>query len=389
MRGLLLFICVAITSASVGQIDTLVLLVIPEGSKALIAPSAIIGSGVTTASSTAGLEVNSLPDAEPSLSLIEGTNFTVPILSERATINSFHPAATAVQMLMFRKTRPVGQCSGHLVAPDLVLTAAHCFVDAASQIPSYDEIIVAPAGSNLIDESRMVTRARSGYVLKRYLDHGKGADIMLLKLDDPLGDHTGWIGISCRQDSGFIRNTIFHKFSFPAKAHKGSAEASGGRQLHYNHGLIHELSDNTLGIRARAANATPGQSGSSFLYFDKGSCYSIGVSIFSRMYQHQRITKSIFNAFQPVINESINSANTLPYILYPTPISVSAVLKVAARMERFTIIIEGADGEVLRTQTGADSDQIIIDRGTLERGEYIFRLMDDKGRVARGTFKVD
>jgi V8-like Glu-specific endopeptidase len=369
-----------------GQADTVVQIILKSKERTIISPSDVYTTATT--SSRAGIALNNLPVDVPALNLFEGAAFTFPALAEKTIDVKGYPASTTVQLLMLRDDRTIGQCTGNMVAPSLVLTAAHCLIDPASRKESYDAIVVAAAGDNVVNGGALASRARSAYVLKRYLDNKGHADIMLVELEDPIGDHTGWIGIT--SDTSQISKSLFHKFSFPAKAQDISITNAHGRQLHYNYGKIGFINSDILGIPdGTNASATPGQSGSSFLFVRHDSCYSVGVSVYSRRYQHQMITNSIFRAFQPIIEGPVKNANTIQYTLYPTPVRSSAILKVSARMNRFTFVLLNAGGEVLKTQRGNDSNMIFIDRVGLKAGEYGFRLMDDVGRMAKGMFRVE
>jgi hypothetical protein len=380
--------CVAISALSFGQPDTLISVAITTGTITNV-PYRTSSDQPTTPARAGTLPVNSLPTLSP-VEETDGMKFTRPMLADRIMTVAAYPAGTTVQLQMYKKKKAVGQCTGNLVAPNLVLTAAHCLVNPATRRPDCDEIIVASAGTNTIDGGRLASRARSALMLKSYYDQEGREDIMLLELEDPIGEHTGWIGLSCRGDSSFIESTLFHKFSFPAQVQEVSFGATTGRQLHYNYGSIGFISSDVLGIIGEPApHATPGQSGSSFLYTDRDKWYSVGVSIYSRMYQHQRITKEIFDAFEPVILESITGMNTLPYVLYPNPVRQSAVLKVATPMTRYTLLILNTNGDIVRTRSGANSDTVMIDRENLSAGEYSFRLQDDAGRAARGLLRIE
>jgi V8-like Glu-specific endopeptidase len=387
MKAIVCSCLLALPAICSGQADTVVHIILKTKVKTTVAS---VGDQrkVSTPSSSAGIVLNNLPGAVPSANLFEGSYFTMPMLAEKTLDVKGYPASTTVQLLMLRDDQSVGQCTGNMVAPNLVLTAAHCLIDQSLREEDYDAIIVAAAGENRVNGGVLVSRARSAYVLKRHLDNKSQADIMLLELEDPIGDQTGWVGIT--SDTGNINHSLFHKFSFPAKALDISITNSHGRQLHYNYGKIGFVDQDIVGIpNAVNANATPGQSGSSFLLMRHDSCYSIGVAVYSRKYQHQQITKSIFHAFQPIIEESAQNANTMMYTLYPTPIRASAVLKVSVRMNRFTFVLLNSKGEVVRTQRGNDSNMIFIDRGGLVTGEYGFRLMDDSGRKAKGSFRIE
>src|SRR5205085_2023881 len=158
------------------------------------------------------INVHPLASEASMLNLMDNTRFTVPTVVNDAIIG--YPASASIQLMIYKENTASAQCSGSMVAPNLVLTAAHCLID---------------------------------------------------------------------QDT--------HTVSLPARNYE--PESAPGRRLHYNYGLVDVLGPELLGINSGSAVATGGQSGSPLFYMEEANPYIVGVSIYSRLYQHQRITKKI------------------------------------------------------------------------------------------------
>lgn len=367
--------------------DTLVQIKFPSRYTTAIKPGDIKHSAPPSTRARAGATgLNALPLEMPQLNLIEGTRFTTPVIASNILDITHYPASTTVQLVVYQDGKAMGQCSGTMVAPDLVLTAGHCLLNPATRTIDGDEIVVVAAGRNVINDGALVTQATSAYVMNSYLNKLGKADVMLLRTSDPIGDHTGWMGIASVEDSIFNGNTVFHKFSFPARTY--GPDSTRGRELHYNYGHADVLETGMLGINGKGANATAGQSGSALFYFAGDVPYAVGVSVYARLYAHQRITPGVLNALRPVIDASVEAANDTPYIMYPNPMRQSMVVKVGRVMQRYSLVVTSASGEYIRTQYGTDTDLFFIDRGSLPAGEYMFTVIDEKENVTRATFHV-
>jgi V8-like Glu-specific endopeptidase len=367
-----------------GQADTLVRVQLPSGKTTAISVNINAANSRVTTSHHLPTAMNPLPTDMPTLNLMEGAQFTIPTASGPFAIDSY-PASTNVQLATYKKDQAVAQCSGVMISPNLVLTAGHCIVDVETRAIAGDEIAVSASGKNLVNGGALVTKATAVYLLKNYLDKDSKDDIMLVELADQIGDHTGWMGMSFLADSSYA-GTVFHKFSYPSRSY--DPQSTPGRKLHYNYGAVNVIGPDLLGVNSGSATATPGQSGSPFFYIDKENPYVVGVSIFARVYQHQRITQNILNVFRPIVEGSISHANALPFLMYPNPVRQSAIVKVGEKLKHYTFAITNLSGEVLKTQVGNDSDFFFIERGHLAAGEYRFILVDDRKRTIRGGFRI-
>lgn len=115
------------------------------------------------------------------------------------------PARAIVQILFEDRGGRQYLCSGTMVSPDTVLTAAHCIHSGTTSGQPYRNFRVTP-GRNVGAAPFGRCKARMGYTLSGWTaaesaDASRSFDLGALKLDCDVGQRTGWVGMRAFTDN--------------------------------------------------------------------------------------------------------------------------------------------------------------------------------------------
>ncbi len=254
---------------------------------------------------------------------------------------SNYPMRTAVKLFRYSGDSLSQECSGIMVGKDLVLAAAHCvhyYFNSRDSATFSDSTLVVPAYDNGVADSALGESVSSEYILaKTDLTFPISQDLVLIKLRQPIGIKTGWIGIAFDENDSDFANMVMQQFSYPGTVDPyDSTKVFNGDTMYYNYGIPSVVTPEYLGFLY--LDGIPGQSGASLFYTDNVHYYSFAVQQFSLDAEHFRISKDMFYALKAVIDGGTSSIETPPmvasgYVLtnaYPNPFNPTTTISYSA-----------------------------------------------------------
>ena len=306
------------------------------------------------------------------------------------SVNSY-PVRTAIQLYREIGDTLRAQCSGILVASQYVLTDCHCvgsyihLEDSLSDLEFFDALWAFPAYDNGSPSPLYPGVKAIEYItFKSNISPHLGKDIALVKLEEPIGDEVGWVGIAFDINDDFFLENVFHEFSYPVGSiHTDPDDLYNGDTLFYNYGEINDITDPWIGYSGMGVS---GQSGTSLLYTDNEDYFSYGTFVWSGTW-HLRITPEIFYSFEAVLNA--DPSGTDPELLaltgfslsdaYPNPFNSSTHLRYSLPLDGDVDIrlydILGKELEVVTKDfKPAGEYGVDLHLGNLESGVYICRI---------------
>ena len=316
----------------------------------------------------------------PTEHVLENTNFTLKYLADEVFDISEYPIRTSVRLSTLKNDTISPLCSGSMVAPNYVLTAAHCIKNLFSDQSYFDyNYFIAPVFNNgMLNPHFNGSKVKNIYVTE--VD-GTEPDIAMLELYEPIGLITGWIGFGFEEDDLKLQESMFYKFSYPSLPNFiNNGIDYNGDTLYCNYGQLSYFTENTIGLQNSSNHGIPGESGSTLFSVENEISYTAyGVFSLIFRYSHTRITKPIFKAFNTLISNQFAYPNSIELSVYPNPFSSTVYIYNLAKSDFIEYSICDTHGRLLQSSDTYNVLQgISVDH--LPKGVYFLSCRLKSGR---------
>ncbi|MEL6844803.1 MAG: T9SS type A sorting domain-containing protein, partial [Bacteroidota bacterium] len=210
--------------------------------------------------------------------------------------------------------------------------------------------------------------------------------IVLLELEQAIGNQTGWLGMAYHADSSFYQSLNMHKASYISQAFPwDSSFQYRFDSMYYHYGRLDwfpltNLSQGSGGLRVRGAFMLEGQAGSTFFYqdsTDSSQAFTIGIGTYASGYRHYRIRQKTFFVFAQIMSSIILSEEDrleTSFEIFPNPAASQLVVRLGERQTSTSISLWDLHGRIIARWEESRAPERVLDISEISPGFYLLRL---------------